>query len=281
MPEDRIVTTVPRRRMPGRTRLLIFVTAWLILLMPILFWRATWFGRSLSDSDISKYLRDDPHPRNIQHALVQVGERISRRQDATRWYPELVRLSTHPVEEIRNTDAWVMGQDPSRPEFHAALLAMLHDGSTLVRSNAALALVRFGDASGHDQIVAMLQPVSVVVPQTGRITATAGEGTAIRQNGMVARLKSGDQEIEVRSPIAGRIRSVRVQTGDPVAAGTELATVAPNEDQVWEALRALYVIGRLEDLPAIAPYLAAQPDFADRIRQQAALTEQAIRDRAK
>ncbi len=274
-------TIVPRPRMPRRTRWLMLATAWLIVLMPFLFWRATWFGRSLSDSQITSYLRDDEHPRNIQHALVQIGERIARRQDAARWYPELVRLSTHPVEEIRNTDAWIMGQDTTRPEFHAALLAMLRDQSTLVRSNAALALIRFGDASGHDQIVEMLQPASVAAPEAGRVTATAGAGTAVRQNGTIAKLNTGNREHDVRSPIAGRIRSVGVQVGDQVAADTDLATVAPNEDQVWEALRALYVIGRPEDLPAIQPYLRELPDMPDRIRRQAALTERAIRERAK
>ncbi len=282
MPEDDSTTVLQsRRRLPRRTRLLIFATAWLIVLMPFLFWRATWFGRSLSDADISKYLRDDQHPRNIQHALVQVGERISRHENVTRWYPELVRLAAHPVEEIRNTDAWVMGQDTTRPEFHAALLTMLHDNSALVRSNAALALVRFGDASGHDQIMQMLNPAAVAAPQAGQITATARVGTAVRENGMVARLKSGEQEIELRSPIAGRIRSLRVGSGDQIRAAAEIATIAPNDDQIWEALRALYLIGRPEDLPAIEPYLRGMPDLADRIRQQAALTDQAIRERAK
>src|SRR5262245_65032984 len=98
--------------MSTRTRLLFYLTAWLIVLLPFLFWWNTWFGRRLPDKQITEYLRDDKRPRHIQHALVQVGERIMR-GDATavQWYPELVRLATHRVEEVRNTDAWVMGQD--------------------------------------------------------------------------------------------------------------------------------------------------------------------------
>ncbi|MGD0270484.1 MAG: hypothetical protein ABSB14_15570, partial [Candidatus Sulfotelmatobacter sp.] len=140
-------------RKPGMSRtqkLLFFVTAWLICLMPFLFWWNTWFGRKLSDQQVREYLHDTKKPRHIQQALVQVGERITRR-DATakNWYPELVRLAADPVEEVRNTDAWVMGQDTASAGFHEALLKLLSDPSPMVRGNAALSLVRFGDASGR------------------------------------------------------------------------------------------------------------------------------------
>src|SRR5499427_2892166 len=119
--------------MSTRTRLLFYLTAWLIVLMPFLFWWNTWFGRRLSDPQITQYLTDDKRPRHIQHALVQIGERIARHDaDAARWYPELIRLAAHPVEEVRNTDAWVMGQDTAGPGFHDALLKMLADSSTIV-----------------------------------------------------------------------------------------------------------------------------------------------------
>src|SRR5213080_2656740 len=86
-----------RRHMWFRNRLLFFAVAWLIVLMPFLFWWNTWFGRHLSDTQISEYLSDDKHPRHIQHALVQLGERMERRDaSAPNWYPELVRLASHP-----------------------------------------------------------------------------------------------------------------------------------------------------------------------------------------
>src|SRR5258708_13474519 len=117
-------------RMSTRNRLLFFLTAWLIVLMPFLFWWSTWFGRHLSDTQITEYLNDDKHPRHIQHALVQLGERMARRDaSATRWYPQLLRLASHPVEEVRNTDAWVMGQDASAAAFHETLLKMLQESS--------------------------------------------------------------------------------------------------------------------------------------------------------
>jgi hypothetical protein len=69
--------TKPRHRMTTRQRLLFFFTAWLIVLMPFLFWWNTWFGRHLSDKQINEYLHDEKHPRHIQHALIQIGERIA------------------------------------------------------------------------------------------------------------------------------------------------------------------------------------------------------------
>jgi biotin carboxyl carrier protein len=198
-----------------------------------------------------------------------------------RWYPELVHLSTHPVEEVRNTDAWVMGQDPSGQGFHEALAKMLQDTSPMVRGNAALSLVRFGDASGRAQIVALLEPVHIVAPFGGHIIDADRPGTAIHQGGIVAKLSYGfKQRTDLRSPISGRIHSLAAETGASVAAGEEIAVVDPGDEQVWEALRALYIIGRAEDLPAIRPYERESRDIPDRIREQALLADQAIHSRA-
>ena len=267
--------------MSTRNRLLFFITAWLIVLMPFLFWWNTWFGRQLSDKQISEYLNDEKHPRHIQHALVQIGERMGRHSPGvTRWYPDLLRLASHPVEEVRNTDAWVMGQDTSAGGFHETLLKMLQDSSTMVRGNAALSLVRFQDASGHAQIVALLQPARIVASTAGRVIDTDKVGTAIHQGGLIAKLQNGRQTTEIRSPIAGRIRSLSVAAGANVAVGSEVATVDPGDQQVWEALRALYLIGQADDLPAILPSERELPEIPDRIRQQALLTDKAIRERA-
>ena len=152
--------------MSRNQKILFFVTAWLICLMPFLFWWNTWFGRKLSDQQLTEYMHDTKKPRHIQQALVQVGERITRHDStAKQWYPELVRLAADPVEEVRNTDAWVMGQDTSVAAFHETLLKMLSDPSQMVRGNAALSLVRFGDATGRPQILALLQPAHITSPR--------------------------------------------------------------------------------------------------------------------
>ncbi|HEX4487604.1 MAG TPA: hypothetical protein VH088_15130 [Terriglobales bacterium] len=264
--------------MSTRQRLLFFFTAWLIVLMPFLFWWNTWFGRHLSDTKLAEYLHDDKKPRHIQHALVQLGERMSQKDSgAVHWYPQVVLLAAYPVEEVRNTDAWVMGQDTAGAGFHDALIKMLGDRSPVVRGNAALSLVRFGDTSGRSQIVALLAPTIVTAPQAGTVIDTSTSGTAIHQNGVVAKLNNG----EVRSLIGGRVRDLFVKTGQTVSAGDRVAEVSPATDQIWEALRALYLIGQSEDLPAIAPYERELPEIPEHVRQQAVQTEKAIRARAK
>ncbi len=279
-----MVTTQQRTPKPGMSRaqkLLFFLTAWLICLMPFLFWWNTWFGRKLSDQQLTEYLHDTKKPRHIQQALVQVGERITR-HDATakQWYPQLVQLAADPVEEVRNTDAWVMGQDPSGGTFHETLLKMLADPSQMVRGNAALSLVRFGDASGRPQILALLQPAHIVSPESGRVVDSDRPGTPVHQGGLIAKLSYGhEQTAEIRSPIPGRIRSV-AGTGANIAAGAEMAVIDPANEQVWEALRALYLIGQPDDLAAIRPYERDLPDVSNDVRRQAHETEQAIRKRS-
>jgi biotin carboxyl carrier protein len=272
---------VKRKPMARRTKIVFYVVAWLIVLMPFLFWRSTWFGRQLSDREIARYLRDDPKPRHIQHALVQVGERMARGDKGVgQWYPELVRLARHPVEEIRNTDAWVMGQDTSYASFRRTLLTMLDDVAPTVRANAALSLVRFGDAAGRPQIVSMLQPLVVTAPVAGRVIAIAKAGDAANHGTLLAKLEEGSQAHEVRAPITGRISSVQAQRGSQVAAGQQLLVIDPGTEQVWEALRALSVVGQPEDLAAVRPYKAASANRPKRIEEQAAATERAILQRA-
>jgi biotin carboxyl carrier protein len=277
----------PKPRMSTRNRLLFLFTGWLIVLMPFLFWWNTWFGRQLPDKQLAEYLQDEKHPRHIQHALVQIGERMTRHDpNVTQWYPQLARLASDPVEEVRNTDAWVMGQDAtskaaSGAGFHEALVKMLADSSLMVRGNAALSLVRFGDATGRPQILELLQPATVVAPHSGKVIDTSAIGTAIRQGGIVAKLQEDGQTTEIRSPITGRLRTLSARTGQTVAAGAEIATIDPGTEQVWEALRALYLIGQPEDIAAVSPYERELPDISNDVRKQAMETEKAIRQRER
>ena len=174
-----------------------------------------------------------------------------------------------------------MGQDTSGAGFHETLLKMLADSSPMVRGNAALSLVRFGDTTGRPQIVALLQPATIHAPVSGRVVDADRAGTAIHQGGLLAKLATASSfaPLEIRSPIPGRIRSVS-QPGANIAAGAEIAVVDPGTEQVWEALRALYLVGQMDDLTAIRPYERDLPDIPDHVRQQAVETEKAIRTRA-
>jgi pyruvate/2-oxoglutarate dehydrogenase complex dihydrolipoamide acyltransferase (E2) component len=113
------------------------------------------------------------------------------------------------------------------------------------------------------------------------VIATDHVGTAVHQGGLIAKLQNGQQIAEVRSPFSGRIRTLSAVAGTEVLSGAELATVDPGAEQVWEALRALYLVGQPEDLPAIRIYQRDLPEIPNRVKEQAVLTEQAIRERAR
>src|SRR5260221_14574260 len=75
-PSDLAPPTTPKRGMSRTQKILFFATGWLIVLMPFLFWWNTWFGRHLSDQQLTEYLHDDKKPRHIQQALVQISDRM-------------------------------------------------------------------------------------------------------------------------------------------------------------------------------------------------------------
>jgi hypothetical protein len=266
----------------GRWTYVVVGLALLFVLMPFLFWNATWFGRPLTDAQVGKALADRAHPREIQHALTQIETRIEVRDPSVhKWYPQLVALATNPVDEIRLTDAWVMGQDNSSPEFHGALQKLLADPQPMVRRNAALSLVRFNDAAGHDEIVAMLRPYEMPSPSTGILRQRLKVGDVVNPGTMLGRVDAGDRaSTEARALVPGTLQRWIVQNGAQVAQSQPIASLAPSENMVWEALRALHIIGRTEDLPDVNHYIRGADGMAPQIPQQAQATARAIRDRA-
>jgi len=261
--------------------LILFTVAF--VLVPYLFWRGTWFGRPLSDEETAKYLADTKHPRRAQHALVQIAERIERGDPgARRWYPEVQAQARHELPEIRATAAWVMGQDNQSEEFHRTLLELLSDSDPLVRRNAALALVRFGDTAGKPEIIRMLQPYTVAAPAAGALEIRLREGNPVNPGTLLARLGQGSGEpVEVRSPLPGTLRLWLVRDGARVSSDESIVQLAPDETQVWEALRALYLIGEPEDLEEVEAYAHGMEGMPARVQEQAQLTAEAIRRRAE
>ena len=105
-------------------------------------------------------------------------------------------------------------------------------------------------------------------------------GTAIHQGGLIAKLQNGSADREVRSPIAGRIRTLFAQTGQTRSSREPKSPPwIPAVDQVWEALRASLPRRPTRRPAAITPYERELPEIPDHIRQQALLTDKAIRDR--
>jgi biotin carboxyl carrier protein len=260
----------------------ILILCFLFVLMPYLFWQATWFGKTLNDAEMREYLADSQHPRKAQHALAQIADRMGRGEASVRqWYPQVVQLGSHGVDEIRLTAAWVMGQDNRSAEFHAALAVLLRDPHPMVRRNAALALVRFGDAAGHDEIVAMLAPFPLPAPLGGTLAQRLRPGDVVNPGTLLARLQASREEKEVRCTVPGTLERWMVADRAAVQPGEAIALIAPEPTVVWEALRALVLIGRAEDLPAIERHTAVAPGVPEQLRTQAQQAMRAIAKRTK
>jgi hypothetical protein len=269
----------PERRMSGA--IILGVPA-LLVAITFLFWYQTWFGRQLSAAELREYLVDTSVPHHTQHALTQVAAEIVRGDPTVHSvYPQVAALAGSKEAGLRSMAAWVMGQDNTSPEFHAALLKLVRDSDPTVQWNAALALARFGDAAGEPPLKFMLRPFELRTPSAGRVNFRISLSDAVRSGSIVARIKTdGSSVADVRSPLSGVVQRLAATEGAPVAAGDVIAVISPDEQQVWEALRALDLVGRVEDLDEVEHFTKPGSSMSDRVRQQALLTAEAIRTRA-
>jgi HEAT repeat protein len=275
MPSESTSPVPPQKSFGGRWTYAILITAFLFVLMPFMFWNMTWFGRPMTDAQISKAFADRAHPRETQHALSQIESRMeSGDPSVRRWYPQLLALTANPVDEIRVTDAWVMGQDTSSPDLRDALIKLLADSNPMVQRNAALSLVRFKDDSGHAQLLAMLRPYEMLSPFAGTLETRLKPGDVVNPGTLVARVVSNGERREVRARVPGTLDRWLVADKTSITDGQPILSLAPSDNMVWESLRALYLVGRAEDLPDVHRFLrSASPQIA----QQADATSRAIR----
>ncbi|HZG52663.1 MAG TPA: HEAT repeat domain-containing protein [Pyrinomonadaceae bacterium] len=267
-----------RRRSPWP----LAVVAALFILLPFLSWYGTTFWRELDDDEIEKYLHDEQKPRHVQHALEQIDRRIVKGDESVkRWYPQVLRVAENPLPDLRMAAAWMMGDDNKSTEFHAALKQLVRDDEPAVRRMAALSLSRFNDPEGRAELLAMLRPYSVTQRFAGTLITTLPAGSSVTREAMVARVRDEREIIrEVRAPVAGKIEKTSVAPGTQLRAGDELLVLAPDGKNVWEALRALYLIGAAEDLPEIERYARGEATgVPEETKKLAALTVEAIKSR--
>jgi hypothetical protein len=274
-----VVPAVNRLRASGP----ILFLAILFVIGSFLAWYFTWFGRGLSDSDISQYLVDEKHPRHVQHALLQIQQRIEKGdQTARQWYPQVINLSGNTETEFRLTVAWLMGFDNKSEEFHQTLLKLVNDPEPIVRRNAALALVRFNDPSGRSELVATLLPYELKASTEGTVASTLKEGSQLARGTLLGRITQPDQRtMEVRSPLPGKVEKLVAPSGSTVSPGAVLLTINSDEGSVWEALRGLALVGSVSDVPTVERYVQGVSPVSERIKEQAALTAKAIKSRAQ
>ena len=150
-----------------------------------------------------------------------------------------------------------MGFDNKSEEFHQTLLKLVKDSQPIVRRNAALALVRFNDPAGRQELLAVLQPYEIKSPATGTLESILPAGSDATRGTLIGRINTGSGMAEVRSPLPGRIEGVAAVVGTNVTPETTLLRVISDEDSVWEVLRGLALVGQREDLQLIENYANA------------------------
>lgn len=265
-----------RRRTPWS----LVVVALLFVVVPFLTWYWTWFGRSLSDREIDEYMRED-NPRHEQHALSQVAERIEKGdRGAGRWNQQIVALSANAVADVRMTAAWVMGLEHTSDEFHAALVPMLSDTEPIVRRNAALALVRFGDPRCREELLAMLRPYIVKAAGEGTALTALTVGTPVKRGSLLVKIRNTSGTVEeVRSPLPGTIAKANVKDDEQINAGSDLFVIAPDAEQVSDALVGLYYFGEGQDLADVESYAGGVEGMPDEVKTKAARVAETIKRR--
>lgn len=278
------VPAPPKAPMARKWLIGILVLTFAFVLMPFLLWYMTTFTRPLSDADLNAYFADSIHPRRAQHALSQIADRMMSpnpevRESAKPWYPEVIKFSQQGSDELRVTSAWVMGQDNQSADFHAALLKLLGDANPIVKRNAALSLVRFADPAGHAEIAAMLAPYAMAAPSSGTLAIRLKPGDVINPGTMVARIIVSGKKTEVRSQVPGTILEWTSPDNAAVEIGKTILLIDPSPEMVWESLRALYLTGQKDDLPAINRYVRGVDGMPAQIPQQATLTAREIEKR--
>jgi hypothetical protein len=263
----------------------ILVLTFAFVLMPFLLWYMTTFTRPLTDADLGSYFADTIHPRRAQHALSQIADRMMSpspaiRESARPWYPDVIHFSQQGSDELRVTSAWVMGQDNSSPAFHAALLKLLNDRNPMVARNAALSLVRFADPAGHDVITAMLTPYAMPSPGSGTLATRLKPGDVINPGTLVGHITASGATSEIRSLVPGTILQWNAADNTAIESGKPILLVDPSPEMAWESLRALFLIGNKDDLPAVNRYVRGVDGMPQQVQQQAGLTAKEISARA-
>jgi multidrug efflux pump subunit AcrA (membrane-fusion protein) len=105
-------------------------------------------------------------------------------------------------------------------------------------------------------------------------------GNSAERGTLIARLETGQGTRDVQSPVPGTVDRWLVSDQARVESGEGILQLGPGTEQVWEALRALYLVGRAEDLPEVERYAREEvAGMSEEIQQQANLTAAEIRRR--
>src|ERR1035438_953117 len=121
----------------------------------------------------------------------------------------------------------------------------------------------------------MLRHYTVSSPRAGTLRYRLKLGDYVNPGTLIAHISGA----EVRTPVPGEVRSLEQKDGASVQPGGPLADLSADKNHVWEALRALYLVGQTPDLEDVERYTHPVPGVPEAVQRQAELTAQAIKAR--
>ena len=261
----------PRRR--GNPLLMMIIVV-LAILVPFYAWYGSWWGRPLTDEQVIERLSGEADAPEIQHALKEVARRLEEGSaDPTRFRDLVIALADHPEPNVRRMVAFVLGHDPDEA-CHRTLVRLLSDEDLATRRNAALWLSKWRDPRARPILLEMLEPLEVRAPGEGVLDMKVRKGDAVSIGRDMAVIDQGDDRtISLRPPMNGQVLEVVHDDGDRVSRGAVICRLTPDPESVYEALRALMLVGRKEDAAAVEPFAAGRVEgMSPEVSRQARLT---------
>jgi len=198
----------------------------------------TWFGRHLSDQQMTEYLHDSKKRGTFSRRWYRLATACLRNDASSKqWYPDLIGWRAMPVEEVRNPTRGDGPRTPPRAGFHETLMKMLSDSSPIgSRKCGAVARALWGcDRASADCRV--VQPARIACAFRTDALMGIRPGTPIPSGGLLAKLRLRDLPRRSRFALNSRAHSVGGAAWcSVVGGGREVAVVDTSTEQVWEAL---------------------------------------------
>ena len=128
----------------------------------------------------------------------------------------------------------------------------------------------------------MLGPFTVKTDDEGILTNRLAPGDVVDRNTLLGRVavEGREEPAEIRSPLPGVVREQLLADGAVVQTGDDVTLLEPSAQHVYEALRALYLVGTLEDLEDVRRFLKPGEHMPASVSEQARLTSEQIRRNA-
>lgn|GEM_PF-3856612 len=257
-------------RQQGRVPVLLLAVVATLALIFFAF-RTNWFGVPLDDHELARALGTEGDAQAVQHGLEQLVARYLRGDQAAaegQFAAALDGLAVHPLQEVRRVAAWTMGHE--RSGRHVPVLTrMLKDQDRGTRLNAALALANHSRSEGLPELREALEPLLLLAPAAGVLETRVKVGEALSLGRDFGNITDAAGTVtSVRPSLNGWVRSLKVDSGAQVSAGTLLAEVLPDAATLANVLLALEIVGTEAEVEVLDG-LSALGDVTDSAEMKA------------